>query len=438
MPTRAATRSTAPPRSDKLAVSAIALEDQSPLLKQVPVLLLFATALALSLTVPTITITSATALIAAAALMVAVTAYAAGLSRYHPTRQLVLIVPLLDFIAVGVLRYATGESTSIFASLAILPVVWVAAFPGRRYILYAFIGVCVGLLTPFILGSTIQDNPNEVARGLFSAAAFGLAAAVINDLARLARAHVADISAREQLVHLELAQASAVQQALLPKTRAAADGYEFAGLYLPSRAIGGDFYDWYDIEGGAALTVGDVMGKGVGAGIIAATVRAVLRSAHNHSDPAVAVARASHSLASDLSDTASFATLFHARLDQHTGIIRYIDAGHGLSLHIHIDGTWDRLTSTDLPAGIDLDEVWTTSLLRLQPGESLISCSDGILDLYDGTVNSLRYIAAIAADTTSPTDTIERIRSAAQNTTHDDDVTVLILRRATVGQLTQR
>lgn len=430
-PALADTRSPASPRGDRLAVSAIGLDDQSPLVKQIPVLLLFAVAVALSFLVPTIMITSSSALLASVAVMIAGTVCAAALSRWGGVGRLVLIVPALDFLAVGVLRYATGESASIFASLAILPVVWVAASPGRRHVVYAFVGVCIGLLTPFVLGSTLEDNPNEVARGLFSAVAFGMAAAVVNDLARLARAHVADISARERLVQLELAQASAVQQALLPKSGAGATGYDFAGVCLPSRAIGGDFFDWYDIDGGAAFSVGDVMGKGVGAGIIAATVRAVLRSARNHDDPAVAVERASESLASDLSDTASFATMFHARLNQDSGVVRYIDAGHGLSLHVRADGSWERLASYNLPAGIGTDEPWTTSQLQLRPGDSLVSCSDGILDLYDGTVESLRHVAAIAAAATSAADAVARIRAEADGVdAHDDDVTVLVLSRA--------
>jgi len=420
-----------PSRVDSLAVSAIGLDEQSALVKQLPVLGLFAVAVLLSLLVPTITVSSPPALLAATILILMTTAIAAVLTRLGASGPILILVPGLDFIVIGVLRFATGESASIFASLAILPVVWVAALDGRRHIVYAFFGVVIGLVIPFVLGSTLEDNPNEIARGFFSALAFGLAAAVVNDLARLAREHVADIRAREHLTVIELEQASAVQRALLPKPATGAGDYDLAGICIPSRTIGGDFFDWYDVAGGTAFTVGDVMGKGVGAGIIAATVRAVVRSARNHDDLSVALDRASECLASDLGDTAAFATLFHARLDADTGMVRYVDAGHGLSLHVRADGTWERLASRNLPVGIWTDEPWVTSELQLRPGDALVSCSDGILDLYDGTVESLRHVAAIAAAATEASTAIGRIRDLADvSDSSDDDVTVLIVKRS--------
>lgn len=421
----------APARVDSFAVSAIGLDEQSPLVKQLPVFGLFAVAVLLSLLVPTIVVSSPPALVAASVLMLITTAGAAVLTRVKASGPIVLLIPGVDFVVIGVLRFATGESASIFASLAILPVVWVAALAGRRHIVYAFVGVVLGLLIPFALGSTLEDNPNELARGLFSALAFGLAAVVVNDLARLARERVADIRAREQLTLVELDQASAVQRALLPKPATGVSDYDFAGVCIPSRTIGGDFFDWYEISRGMAFTVGDVMGKGVGAGIIAATVRAVVRSARGHDDLSVALERASECLETDLGDTAAFATLFHARLHAESGLVRYIDAGHGLSIHVRADGTWQRLASRNLPVGITADQPWATADLRLQPGDSLVTCSDGILDLYDGTVESLRHIATLAAAATDAAQVVEWVRSiaAASDSSTDDDVTVLVVRR---------
>jgi serine phosphatase RsbU (regulator of sigma subunit) len=430
--TESTTRFTAIRRSaiSDLATIPLGFDDQPPLLKQAPVAILFVIAVALSVIVPTIEITDVTALIAAAIVMTATTVLAAVLPRIDPQQRAVFLVPALDFVVVGILRFATGESTSIFASLVILPSVWIAAAAGRRNVVYALLGICGALLVPFLLGSTLEENPNELARGLFSAVAFGLAAAVVNDLARLARIHIADVRAREELTLVELRGASAVQQALLPKPRPATSGYDFAGICLPAKSVGGDFFDWYDVPGGAAFTLGDVMGKGVGAGIIAATVRAVIRSAKNHGDLTVPLDRASSSLNSDLGELASFATIFHARLDEATGVVQYIDAGHGLSLHVRADGSWTRLSSPNLPAGIESDEPWQTAKITLEPGDALISCSDGILDLYDGTIESMQHVALIVAQRSSANDVVYRIRALAQGVdTNDDDITALVVAR---------
>ncbi|QHC65599.1 SpoIIE family protein phosphatase [Rathayibacter sp. VKM Ac-2759] len=429
---RSAIRSRLPTRvpASRVTAAAIGLDEHSPLVKQIPVAFLFAVAVALSLLLPTIAVTDPAALVLAAVAMTGATALAAVLPRIDPGARVVLVVPVLDFLVVGVLRYATGESASIFASLAILPTVWVAASPGRRSVALAFAGICAGLVVPFLLGSTLEENPNELTRGLFSAVAFGLAGAVVNELARLARAHVEDVRARERITLLELDQAALVQQALLPKTDTGAAGYDFAGVCLPSKAVGGDFFDWYPVSGGTAFTLGDVMGKGVGAGIIAATVRAVIRSARGHDDLAVPLDRAADALSSDLSDTASFATLFHARLEHDSGGIRYVDAGHGLTLHVRADGSWARLAALNLPVGIGSEEVWSVSRVVLEPGDSLISCSDGILDLYDGTVESMGHVARIVARSSDSADVVSRLRALTEaSLEREDDVTALVVRR---------
>ncbi|MET0990520.1 MAG: PP2C family protein-serine/threonine phosphatase, partial [Glaciihabitans sp.] len=206
--------------------------------------------------------------------------------------------------------------------------------------------------------------------------------------------------------------------------------YEFSGVCLPSKTISGDFFDWYKASNGIAFTLGDVMGKGVGAGIVAATVRAVVRSARNHNDLSVSLDRASEALASDLAEASTFATMFHARLDETTGILRYIDAGHGLTIHVDAEGSWRRLSSLDLPVGLSTGDPWTVAQVQLQPGDMVISCSDGILDLYDGTVESLRHIAEIRASSTDATDVIARVHAViARSDLADDDITVLVLHR---------
>ena len=98
----------------------------------------------------------------------------------------------------------------------------------------------------------------------------------------------------------DLSRAGEVQRALQPKDSEPAPGFEVAGACIPSSTVGGDFYDWYSIEGGLAFTLGGVMGKGVGAGMIAAAVRTSLRTDRDNPDSNVAVAHASSILTADL------------------------------------------------------------------------------------------------------------------------------------------
>lgn len=233
---------------------------------------------------------------------------------------------------------------------------------------------------------------------------------------------------QELTVSQELSRASEVQQGLLPHQLLSLPGWKTAGVCIPARAVGGDFYDWYPVGEGAALTLADAMGKGIAAAIIAATVRAVLRSAARFGDVAGAVDAASAALTVDLDNAGVFVTAFHARLDMDSGLLSYVDAGHGLSIVARADGSSERLRSTSPPLGVDPETEWTVQTVQLDPGDTLIVVSDGVLDLYDGTLGSLDNLVTLALLAQDPWEIIDAIRARARGTSADD-VTMLIVRR---------
>lgn len=233
---------------------------------------------------------------------------------------------------------------------------------------------------------------------------------------------------QELTVSQELSRASEVQQGLLPHQLLSLPGWRTAGVCIPARAVGGDFYDWYPVGEGAAVTLADAMGKGIAEAIIAATVRAVLRSAARFGDVAGAVEAASAALTVDLDNAGVFVTAFHARLNMDTGVLSYVDAGHGLAIVAHADGTSERLRSSAPPLGVDPETDWTVQTVQLDPGDTLVVVSDGVLDLYDGTLASLDNLVTLAMLAQDPWEIIDAIRARARGTSADD-VTVLIVRR---------
>ncbi|MEO7722585.1 MAG: PP2C family protein-serine/threonine phosphatase [Pseudolysinimonas sp.] len=228
----------------------------------------------------------------------------------------------------------------------------------------------------------------------------------------------------------EYDRAAEVQRALHPTDSLPVDGYELAGMCVPTKAVGGDFFDWYPIDGGIAFTLGDVMGKGVGAAIIAATVRAVLRSARRNKSVVAAVERAEDCLVGELSAAGAFVTLFHARLRASDGRISFVDAGHGLTVIVNADGTTERLATTDFPLGTALDDGWRRQRVILKPGSTMVTFSDGVLDLYDGTLDSVDRVAEIARGASSAKQIVDEIERLARRDGAPDDVTVLAIRRA--------
>jgi sigma-B regulation protein RsbU (phosphoserine phosphatase) len=250
----------------------------------------------------------------------------------------------------------------------------------------------------------------------------------INALFRRRPSAAADSAARS-----ELERATEVQLSLLPQEDIRVEGYDVAGMFRPSRSVGGDFYDWYQTPDGLHLTFADAMGKGMGAALIAATVRAVMRSTGHRQDLDGAFASASKAIATDLDSSNSFVTLFHARLDAASGTVSYVDAGHGLALHVTSGGAAHRLGSGGPPVGAWAGTQWPQSSLELAPGDSLVVASDGVLDVFETVEDFTEAVRSAAQGHDSAQAASSAILALAPAETAEDDVTVVVVRRLPEG-----
>jgi hypothetical protein len=406
----------------------------SPIARQTPIAVLVAFAAMLSVFVPSLQVTDEGAFLASLAASIVATVVAALLSFpktiFPRAHKLAGIVPAIDFLAIGLLRYGTGSSASIFTSLLVLPVVWFGAGRGIRSVLYALAGIAIALLTPFALSPQTAETGAELLRLAFSLCTFGTVGTVVHLLSQQAWTRVRTARAGEQRMTAEIDRAAVVQRSLLPQALCAVPGVAVRGTCLPAASVGGDFFDWYRTDRGIAITLGDVMGKGVGAGLIAAAVRAVIRSARADADPSAALHRASEGLSVDSTerdDGVAFTTLFHARLEN--GILRWADAGHGLAVLIRADGTSERLVTNNLPLGLGIDDDWGTTETRMEPSDLLVCFSDGVLDLFGGGMDTVDRVVEIARRSPEPAAVVAAIEALAEQEGHEDDVTVVALRR---------
>ncbi len=238
------------------------------------------------------------------------------------------------------------------------------------------------------------------------------------------------IAQNELVGSRDLQQAREVQNGLLPTSVPDMPGYEIAGLCLPSQAVGGDFYDWCEVEDGVAFTLADVMGKGTGAAIIAATVRAVLRATSRQSEISKAMDFAVKSLEADLAASGKFVTLFYGRLHTDTGVVEYVDAGHGLSWVFKANGALEYLSSEALPLGMNMDEPWKVKSTVLEIGDTLVSISDGVLDLITGLRAGLAQATEVVAKSANAQEVVDALQQIAESQSAPDDVTILVLRRS--------
>ncbi|MFI7480953.1 PP2C family protein-serine/threonine phosphatase [Kocuria sp. M1R5S2] len=226
----------------------------------------------------------------------------------------------------------------------------------------------------------------------------------------------------------ELATAARVQRSLLPDRSPSVPGYDVAGACRPSRSVGGDFFDWVPDGGVLTVTLADAMGKGMGAALVAATARAVLRSARHQQDAEALVRQAAAALETDLERLSSFITVLHLRLDAATGGVDYVDAGHGMGLLVHPDGRWERMLSGGPPLGLVPGTMWQPGSLHLEPGGAVAVVSDGVLDAFDTVEETLDAVAAVVRGTHGAAGAVDAILGLAEDA--EDDVTAVVLHRS--------
>lgn len=247
-----------------------------------------------------------------------------------------------------------------------------------------------------------------------------------NDQAVLAA--LAGLVERELAITGELERAAQVQRMLMPRTAPDIPGYELAGQCTPARSIGGDFFAWQPLpDGTVQLHLADVMGKGIPAALIAASLRAVLLGASQFNDQLTTVEKIAAASQELFGDTETFATLFSGRLDPATGELDYVDAGHGLAFILTPGQAARRLPSSGLPLGIIPDDTWELGHAQLQPGQALVVVSDGIFDLFPDLDTALARASRNTGFTAAQL--VDQAISFAKAHEHKDDVTILALRR---------
>ncbi|MDY6995785.1 MAG: SpoIIE family protein phosphatase [Actinomycetota bacterium] len=233
-----------------------------------------------------------------------------------------------------------------------------------------------------------------------------------------------------QLEQEQLDRAAEVQRALLPAGLPQTPGWTFGTASRPALQVGGDFYDVRVQQQHAVLCLGDVMGKGMDAGMLAAATRTALRAHDADTSPSHVVSDAARILGGDLHRINAFVTLAYLLVDLDTGEYRLADAGHGLHFVVRAgSGRVERLASDDMPLGVD--DRWCELSGKLAPGDTILLVSDGVLDLWGGLPDQLQCAVAecSARDGVSPQAVVDALCADAGAVLDEDDITAVALRR---------
>jgi sigma-B regulation protein RsbU (phosphoserine phosphatase) len=238
-----------------------------------------------------------------------------------------------------------------------------------------------------------------------------------------------DSEERRLRLRAELACAAEVQRQLLPQNYPTAAGFEFAARCLPAHQIGGDFYDWHEMATGTVtLTLGDVMGKGMAAAMLMATVRAALRAVDQTNSPAVALQLTECALIHDLANSDSFVTLFHAQLNLASRKLVYVDCGHGFVFLRRSDGRVEELLPRGLPLGVLSDEIYQEGEFTFEEGDTLVVYSDGLIDAMPEQSLDNDALADVLDGAMNVEEMVERLTGLVpSDDTIPDDLTVVVV-----------
>lgn len=183
----------------------------------------------------------------------------------------------------------------------------------------------------------------------------------------------------------ELAVASELQQALLPRGPLLADGVAFHGQMVPSQEVAGDYFDYFTIDDRrVGFLIADVCGKGTPAALFMAMSRTVVRSlALTGRAPGDVLAEANRVLA-ESNDQNLFVTMFYGIFDRAEQRLIYANAGHVSPILKSGDGEVAYLPETgDLVLGMIPDLSYATIELPVAPRSLLVCYTDGIPEAFD-------------------------------------------------------
>jgi phosphoserine phosphatase RsbU/P len=201
---------------------------------------------------------------------------------------------------------------------------------------------------------------------------------------------------KKERLDQELEIGAEIQRRLLPRQCPTIPGAVLAARCKPANRVGGDYYDFiptnhkqiqpHSQSSLAAvpwgLVIGDVMGKGVPAGLIMTMMRGMLRGEVLHGNsPSKILQNLNRVMFADLENSHRFITLFYSEYNPETRILSYSNAAHNPPLWWHAaTRTVSRLDTLGMLIGLDANSQYEDAQAQLEPGDTIIYYTDGLTD----------------------------------------------------------
>jgi serine phosphatase RsbU (regulator of sigma subunit) len=291
---------------------------------------------------------------------------------------------------------------------------------------------------------------------------------------QIAQGQAAEALAASAKYERDIHIARQIQQSFLPATLPQPPGWEIAARFQPAREVAGDWYDAFELAqtNRIGLVIADVCDKGVGAAMFMGLMRSMMRAfaqmpttlrwldaidreapvsgsvsvqERRRSLPTAgstalrnAIEQTNNYIAKNHGDTGTFATTFFALLDPSNGTMNYINGGHELPIIIDVNGQIrERLEPTGLGVGMMPDSEYTIGSAHLEPGEMMITYTDGVPEARDPDrkfFTEKRLLELVTNPPPSAAAVINRVFDSLEAhiayADQYDDLTMLAIRRA--------
>jgi serine phosphatase RsbU (regulator of sigma subunit) len=241
----------------------------------------------------------------------------------------------------------------------------------------------------------------------------------------------------------DLEIAREIQAWLVPSTPPAIPNAEVAFYTRAQNSVAGDYYDAFyptddaNAGGKLMLVMADVAGKSVPAALLMATLQASLRTIASEGLPLSELAlRLNHYACAHSLGGQRFTTAVLAEYDPATRRLAYVNAGHNSPVIRRANSSTERLESGSLPLGITPEATFASSEITLQPGDTLVLFTDGVVEAFNAAgeefsdnrwLNIIRGLPNLNAQQTLQF-LMKSVEDFVGATRQSDDITCLILR----------
>jgi sigma-B regulation protein RsbU (phosphoserine phosphatase) len=232
--------------------------------------------------------------------------------------------------------------------------------------------------------------------------------------------------------------AQQIQRALLPSVMPVLDGCRIAARWQPASGIGGDCFDALRIsDTKVAISIADVVGKGLPAALLMSNLQAAVRAfATPTAQPHEVCGSVNRLLCRNIA-SGKFVTFCYTVVDLERGQIAYANAGHNPPMLVRADGQVDYLETTGLVLGVSSDWAYTTGTAAFAPGDRLVCFTDGMTEARSSGDEEYgeERLAQLAANTPGGNpdclvDTLLAAVVAWTNGPAQDDATLIVVERA--------